>query len=128
MDADLAGLRQKAAAGGGGGGAEAHQAAKAKADQQEAQRKQMLDAILAPDAKERLARVHLVKPEKAFGVENLLINAAQQGKLKNQVDDATLIDMLRQVQAQQEKAGRVTITRKKDPFDDDDDDDLFDMS
>jgi len=129
MDSDLAALRQQAAAGGGGGGsAGEHQKARAEAEAKEAQRKQMLDAILAPDAKERLARIRLVKPDKAFGVENLLLNAAQSGRLKNQVDEATLVDMLRQVSEQQEKAKKVTITRKKDPFDDDDDDDLFDMS
>jgi programmed cell death protein 5 len=129
MDSDLAALRHQAAAGGGGGGsAGAPQQARAEAEAKEAQRKQMLDAILAPDAKERLARIRLVKPDKAFGVENLLLNAAQSGRLKNQVDEATLVDMLRQVSEQQEKAKKVTITRKKDPFDDDDDDDLFDMS
>jgi DNA-binding TFAR19-related protein (PDSD5 family) len=62
---------QKALSGqAGGGGAE--QAAK-QAQQME-QRSLMLASVLTGDARERLAKVKIVKPEKGFQVENMICN------------------------------------------------------
>ena len=44
-----------------------------------------LDQILEPDAKNRIARLALVKKEKARSIEDSLINAARNGKLKSKV-------------------------------------------
>lgn len=62
---------------------------------EEQQRAAALAGLLQPEARERLARIALVKPDKARGVENLLLQAAQRGQLgSQQVTDAQLLGML----------------------------------
>ena len=41
--------------------------------------------MLLPAARERLARIALVKPEKARGVEDLVLQAAQRGQIVERV-------------------------------------------
>eukprot|EP00299_Pterocystis_sp_00344_P006833 c1906_g1_i1.p1 GENE.c1906_g1_i1~~c1906_g1_i1.p1 ORF type:complete len:137 (-),score=35.69 c1906_g1_i1:36-410(-) len=97
--------------------------------QQEAERKRqqeeikhsILVQILSPEARERLARIRLVKEEKANAIEMMLIQAAQAGKIQGQVTDAYLVKMLEQINGTQETRGpKVTIQRRKG-FDSDDD-------
>ncbi|XP_038984928.1 DNA-binding protein DDB_G0278111-like isoform X2 [Phoenix dactylifera] len=67
------------------------------ADQQKAQedakreaeerRQLMLSQILSAQARERLARIALVKPEKARGVEDVLLRAAQMGQMTEKVKE-----------------------------------------
>jgi programmed cell death protein 5 len=45
----------------------------------------MLHAVMQPAARERLARIALVKPDKARGVENMILGAAQRGQLGERV-------------------------------------------
>lgn len=45
----------------------------------------MLQSIMSAGARERLARVAMVKPEQARAVENHLLTQARSGKLKTQV-------------------------------------------
>ncbi|KAJ0959767.1 hypothetical protein J5N97_000545 [Dioscorea zingiberensis] len=47
----------------------------------EERRQMMLSQILSSEARERLARIALVKPEKARGVEDVLLRAAQMGQI-----------------------------------------------
>ena len=63
-----------------------------KQQAQEMQRQQILDQILLPEARDRLKRLGLVKEAKARGVEDMLIQAAKSGQLKNRVDEARLLD------------------------------------
>lgn len=58
----------------------------------------VLRQILTPEARERLARVRLAKPELAEMVENQLIMLAQSGRLKTQITDEILKDLLSKVQ------------------------------
>eukprot|EP00882_Tetradesmus_deserticola_P018793 GHRQ01020181.1.p2 GENE.GHRQ01020181.1~~GHRQ01020181.1.p2 ORF type:complete len:114 (+),score=31.82 GHRQ01020181.1:169-510(+) len=51
----------------------------------EEQRRTMLHAVMAADARERLARVALVKPDKARNVENMILTAAKRGALQSKV-------------------------------------------
>lgn len=85
------------------------------------QRQSMLHAIMQPAARERLSRIALVKPDKARGVEDLLLNAAKRGQLGQKVSEERLIELLEQVN-QQAGAGktRVTIQRRRTALDDDD--------
>ena len=39
-------------------------------------------------------KIKTVKPEKAAGIENSIINAAQSGRLKNRVTEAELVALL----------------------------------
>lgn len=41
--------------------------------------------VLLPAARERLARIALVKPDKARGVEDLVLQAAQRGQIVERV-------------------------------------------
>ena len=125
--------RGEGGGGGGGGGAEAEERRAA----QEEQRAAMLTSILEPEARERLGRVAVVKPENARAVEDHLLRAFRAGQLRERVSESLLIRLLDQVSAGPAGArgggggggaapGKVTLQRKKrvDEEDDEDDDDL----
>ena len=57
----------------------------------------MLAQILSPEARERLARIRIVKEDKARGVEEMLIRMAQTGQIRGKVSESALIDILGQV-------------------------------
>ena len=56
----------------------------------EEQKKMILRAILTTNARERLGRIKIARPEIAENIENQLIMAAQSGKLKNKINDEQL--------------------------------------
>lgn len=66
-----------------------------------------------------VARIALVKPEKARAIEDMIIAAARRGALGEKVTEERLIDLLEQVN---ERSGagktKVTIQRRR-AFDDD---------
>lgn len=62
-----------------------------------AQRQVVLRKILAPAARERLGRLKLAHPDIVESVENQLILLAQSGRVKNVIDDATLVEILAKV-------------------------------
>ena len=68
-------------------------AAQAQA-QAEAQKDMVLRAILEPEARERLTRVRMARPDIAASVENQLIALYQQGRIRQRIDDATLRELL----------------------------------
>lgn len=86
--------------GGRGGGApipqtqeQAQQQADAAAAAAE-RRSALLAAVLTPEARARLARVALVKPDRARGVEDAVLSAAQRGALGGVVDESGVMDLL----------------------------------
>ncbi|KAL6544907.1 hypothetical protein OROMI_023769 [Orobanche minor] len=89
----------------------------AKRDAEE-QRQLMLSQIVSPVARERLARIALVKPEKARGVEDVILRAAQMGQIAEKVSEEKLISLLEQINTQTTKETKVTITRRKSVLDD----------
>jgi programmed cell death protein 5 len=62
----------------------------AQEKQFEEQKKMILRAILTIDARERLGRIKIARPEIVESIENQLIMAAQSGKLKNKINDEQL--------------------------------------
>ncbi|KAL6070985.1 Programmed cell death protein 5 [Balamuthia mandrillaris] len=129
-DAELEAIRQRrmaelkaqyASRGGGGGGGGGASAAQQQQQQQEMEerRRMILTQILTPEARERLSRIALVKPDKARQVEDSLIRAAQTGQLGGKVDEPSLISMLGQI-SKAKKETKITFQRKR--LDDDDDD------
>lgn len=95
----------------------AQEDAKREADER---RQMMLSQILSSEARERLARIALVKPEKARGVEDVLLRAAQTGQIAEKVSEERLISLLEQINTQTTKQTKVTIQRRRSVLDDDD--------
>jgi programmed cell death protein 5 len=97
------------------------------------QRDSILQQIMEPDAKTRLVRLALVKPDLVAAVEDTLIRAATGGQLKGMVTDSQLKKMLEQfadegggtsaVGSAGAAKKKVVVQRKKSAVDDDEDDD-----
>ncbi|KMS96048.1 hypothetical protein BVRB_002480 [Beta vulgaris subsp. vulgaris] len=86
----------------------------------EERRQMMLAQILSSEARERIARIALVKPEKAKGVEDVILRAAQMGQIAEKVSEEKLISLLEQINTQTTKQTKVTITRRRSVLEDDD--------
>ena len=71
-----------------------------RAKQMEAERQAIMRQILTPEARERLARVKMAYPDVAAAVEEQLLRLMQMGRIQNQIDDATLKAILRQISPQ----------------------------
>ena len=62
----------------------------AQKKQFEEQKKQILRSILTTEARERLGRIKVARPEIVESIENQLIMAASSGQLKNKINDEQL--------------------------------------
>ncbi|CAL5412456.1 unnamed protein product [Camellia sinensis] len=96
--------------------------AKREADER---RQMMLSQILSSEARERrmrisVARIALVKPEKARAVEDVILRAAQMGQIVEKVSEERLITLLEQINTQTTKQTKVTIQRRRSVLEDDD--------
>ncbi|KAJ3305364.1 hypothetical protein HDV03_001657 [Kappamyces sp. JEL0829] len=78
-----------------------------------------LAQILSPEARERLARIRIVKEEKARGVEEMLIRMAQSGQIRGKVSETQLIDILSQVNESVSAPSKIKITRRAAEVDSD---------
>lgn len=76
--------------------AQAQAAAQQRAEQ-EAVRRALLRKILTPEARERLTRLSMARPEAAQGVEDQLLALAQSGRVQGPIDDATLREILARI-------------------------------
>ena len=56
----------------------------------EEQKKAILRGIMTTEARERLGRIKVARPEMVESIENQLIMLAQSGKLKNKINDEDL--------------------------------------
>ena len=63
-------------------------------EQYDQQRQAALRQILTVEARERMARLKIARPDFAEAVENQLIMAAQSGQLRGVVDDNALVQIL----------------------------------
>ncbi|OAY25084.1 DNA-binding protein DDB_G0278111 [Manihot esculenta] len=86
----------------------------------EEQRQLMLSQIISAEARERLARIALVKPEKARSVEDVILRATQMGQIVEKVSEERLISLLEQINNQTTKQTKVTIQRRRSVLEDDD--------
>eukprot|EP00250_Pteridium_aquilinum_P017773 c2377_g1_i1 orf=210-608(+) len=119
-------IRELMSQGGGsgaGGNAQNREQQQAQEEQKreaEERRQMMLARVLSSEARERLSRIALVKPEKARGVEDLILRSAQMGQIAEKVSEERLIALLEQINEQTHKAPKVTIQRRRSVLDDDD--------
>ncbi|KAM3412313.1 hypothetical protein ACQJBY_003795 [Aegilops geniculata] len=112
---ELMGQRGGAASPQNAGQQKAQEDAKQEAEER---RQMMLAQILSSEARERISRIALVKPDKARGVEDVLLRAAQTGGISEKVSEERLISLLEQINTHTSKQTKVTIQRRR--FDDDD--------
>ena len=68
----------------------------------EEMKKQLLSKILTKDALERLGRVRMVNPQVAGQAELYLIQIYQAGKLKTQINDDKLREVLKALSEKKE--------------------------
>ena len=69
-------------------------AQQAEMDRREAERQEILRRVLTPEARERLGRIRLAKPDVANAVEQQVIGLAASGRLTRPIDDPTLRALL----------------------------------
>jgi programmed cell death protein 5 len=91
------------------GQAQAYAQQEADMQRRDAERAEILRRILTPEARERLGRIRLAKPEVANSVEQQLIALAASGRLQRQVDDVTLRQLLERVRPERRE---IKITRR----------------
>ncbi|RKP17667.1 hypothetical protein ROZALSC1DRAFT_16115 [Rozella allomycis CSF55] len=90
----------------------------------EEMRHSFLAQILTNEARERLSRIAIVKPEKARVVEEMLIRMRQTGQIRQKVDEDQLKGLLEQISGTTEQAKpKVTIQRRRMDYSDDEDED-----
>jgi programmed cell death protein 5 len=63
-----------------------------------AAREQMLRVVFTSEARERLTNIRMVKPDLADSIENQIFQLVSAGRLKHQISDDELKQMLGQLQ------------------------------
>ena len=63
----------------------------------EEERKKILSYILTSEARQRLARIRMARPEFAQTIENQLILLVQSGRLQHKITDEELKDLLSRI-------------------------------
>merc|ERR1712087_203745 len=65
-----------------------------KREELEMKKQAILSQIMTPEARERLSRIGIVKPEKAQHIQAMLIQQAQRGQIGGKVTEAMLKNIL----------------------------------
>ena len=88
---------------------DAQAAAAQKADEEDAAVERILQKILEPEARERLTRIRMSRPELADAVAKQLVTLAQAGRLGRRLTDEDLRALLARIPGQDRD---IKITRK----------------
>ncbi len=80
--------------------------------EEELRREAILRQILTSDARERLARIKLARPDFGLLIENQLISLALSGRIREKITDAQLKEILKQYLRQSTRESRIEIRRK----------------
>jgi programmed cell death protein 5 len=84
-------------------------AQQAEYERREAERQEILRRVLTPEARERLGRIRLAKPDVAQAVEQQVISLAASGRLTRPIDDPTLRALLERIMPERRE---IRITRR----------------
>jgi programmed cell death protein 5 len=87
----------------------AYAAQQAEIERREAERAELLRKVLTPEARERLGRIRLAKPDVAQAVEQQVLSLAVSGRLARPIDDPTLRALLERVMPERRE---IKITRR----------------
>ena len=79
--------------------------------QVEMQRQMMLKTILSDEARERLARIKLAKPDYATTLETQLIQLAQTRRISGKITDDQLKQLLKQL-TESKRESKITFKRR----------------
>jgi programmed cell death protein 5 len=88
---------------------QAYAAQEAEMQRRDQERSEILRRILTTEARERLARIRLAKPDVASAVEQQLIALAASGRIQRAIDDATLRALLERIAPERRE---IKITRR----------------
>ncbi len=77
----------------------------------EHQRQMVLKSILTDEARERLGRIKLAKPEYATSLENQLIQLASTRRISEKITDEQLKSLLQQM-TQSKRESKITFKRR----------------
>jgi len=89
--------------------AQAFAAQDAERQRRDAERAEVLRRILTTDARERLGRIRLAKPDVANAVEQQLLALAASGRIQRPIDDPTLRALLERIAPDRRE---IRITRR----------------
>jgi programmed cell death protein 5 len=81
----------------------------AEVERRESERFEVLRRLLTPEARERLARIRLAKPEVAQAIEQQILSLAASGRIQRQIDDPTLRALLERIMPERRE---INITRR----------------
>jgi programmed cell death protein 5 len=84
-------------------------AQQAEAERRAAEQREVLRRILTPEARERLGRIRLAKPDIAQAVEQQILALAASRRLTRMIDDETLRQILERVMPEKRD---IKITRR----------------
>ncbi|MFP3872150.1 MAG: DNA-binding protein [Candidatus Natronoplasma sp.] len=72
-------------------------------EKMEAQKKALLRQVMTSDARERLGRVRVARPQLAEKIESQIIALAQRGATKGKIDDKTLKELLKKISGEKKE-------------------------
>lgn len=84
-------------------------AQQAEYERRDAERGELLRRVMTPEARERLGRIRLAKPDVAQAVEQQVIALAASGRLRGPLDDVTLRALLERIMPERRE---IKITRR----------------
>ena len=87
----------------------AYSAQQAEMERRDAERAEILRRVLTPEARERLGRIRLAKPDIAASVEQQVLALAASGRLQRPIDDAMLRALLERISPERRE---IKITRR----------------
>lgn len=126
--ARLAELQRNAAGGGSSTNPSSSSSGGAQDLAQENMTITILNRVLTNEARERLSRLKIVRPDRAQAVENYIIKLYSMGQIHQKLGEKDIVQILDGLSrdSQQKQQTKITFNRKNIAGDDEDDDDFFD--